>query len=156
MGLLDGLKLPRRSARCLAAVAVDCEPTDAARRTPGARATKQSTPQRRIVTSATVSTAAGARRKVVETLTCCAEQAERTTPHRGSTGRRTTTCGTGFGYCGTCHDRITGTVGEAIIVASATFQLDGRAYPDMSSRCTSVITERRTEAMNRSHYPSRR
>ena len=33
----------------------------------------------------------------------------------------------------TRHDRVTGTVGDkAIIVAAATFTLDGREYPDMS------------------------
>lgn len=39
----------------------------------------------------------------------------------------------GIRLCGTCHDRITGTVGEkAIIIASAVFVLDGREYPDMT------------------------
>lgn len=39
----------------------------------------------------------------------------------------------GIRVCGTCHDRLTGTVGEkAILVAERTFVLDGREYPDMS------------------------
>jgi hypothetical protein len=40
----------------------------------------------------------------------------------------------GIRLCGTCHDRVTGTVGEkAIVIASKTFSLDGREYPDMTS-----------------------
>lgn len=53
----------------------------------------------------------------------------------------------GIRLCGTCHDRITGTVGEkAIIVASQTFTLNGREYPDMTHAVQfKVITERQRE-----------
>ena len=85
------------------------------------------------------------RRKVVETLTACPEQSQthHATPREHWPTRHDPR--NGIRLCGTCHDRITGTVGEkAIIVASATFTLDGRAYPDMSKAVHfKVIAERK-------------
>ena len=85
------------------------------------------------------------RRKVQETITACPEQSQthHATPREHWPTRHDPR--NGIRLCGTCHDRITGTVGEkAIIVASATFTLDGRAYPDMSKAVHfKVIAERK-------------
>ena len=73
------------------------------------------------------------RRKVVETLERLPEQAQ--THHATPREHRPTRYDVrnGIRLCGTCHDRITGTVGEkAVIVAGKTFEIDGRSYPDMS------------------------
>lgn len=73
------------------------------------------------------------RRKVVETIERLPEQSQ--THHATPREHRPTRYDVrnGIRLCGTCHDRITGTVGEkAIIVSSAVFVLEGREYPDMS------------------------
>lgn len=72
------------------------------------------------------------RRVVTETLEHVPEQSQ--THHATPREHRPTRYDVrnGIRLCGTCHDRITGTVGEkAIIVASAVFVLEGREYPDM-------------------------
>lgn len=73
------------------------------------------------------------RREVVATLENIPTQAQ--THHATPREHRPTRYDVrnGIRLCGTCHDRVTGTVGEkAIIVALKTFTLDGREYPDMS------------------------
>ncbi len=85
------------------------------------------------------------RRKVVETLENLPQQAQ--THHATPREHRPTRYDVrnGIRLCGTCHDRITGSVGEkAVIVAAATFSLEGREYPDMSKAVQfKVITERK-------------
>ncbi len=86
------------------------------------------------------------RRKVVETTQCLPQQSQthHATPREHKPTRYDVR--NGIRLCGTCHDRITGTVGEkAIIVASAVFVLEGRSYPDMSQMVQfKMIRERAT------------
>lgn len=147
MGLLDGLKLPtlgempRGGWRSIADQPTRREEKDARRKNDE----KQIDAWRKAVTKRDGLICRWCRRTVVETLTCCPEQAQthHATPREHWPTRHDPR--NGIRLCGTCHDRITGTVGEkAIIVASATFRLDGRAYPDMSKPVHfKVITERR-------------
>ena len=149
MGLLDGLKLPtlgempRGGWQSTANQPTRREEKDARRKSDE----KQLDAWRKAVTKRDGLHCRWCRRKVVETLTCCPEQAQthHATPREHWPTRHDPR--NGIRLCGTCHDRITGTVGEkAIIVASATFRLDGRAYPDMSKPVhIKVITERRTK-----------
>lgn len=82
--------------------------------------------------------------KVVETIARIPKQAQthHATPREHKPTRHDAR--NGIRLCGTCHDRITGSVGEkAIIVASKTFTLNGREYPDMSQPVQfKVITEK--------------
>lgn len=86
-------------------------------------------------------------RRVVETIENIPEQSQ--THHATPREHRPTRYDVrnGIRLCGTCHDRITGTVGEkAIIVASQTFTLNGREYPDMTHAVQfKVIVERQRE-----------
>jgi hypothetical protein len=87
------------------------------------------------------------RRKVVETIKAQPNQSQthHATPREHKPTRYDVR--NGIRLCGTCHDRITGTVGEkAIIVASQTFTLNGREYPDMTHAVQfKVIVERQRE-----------
>lgn len=88
---------------------------------------------RKAVTKRDGMTCRWCRRECVPTLENVPEQAQ--THHATPREHRPTRYDVrnGIRLCGSCHDRITGTVGEkAIIVALATFVLDGREYPDMS------------------------
>ena len=134
MGILDGLNLPtlgtfdwRREPK--REVTTRREENGAKRKADD----KQLAAWRKAVAKRDGDKCRWCRRKVVETLERVPEQAQ--THHATPREHRPTRYDVrnGIRLCGTCHDRITGTVGEkAVIVAGKTFEIDGRAYPDMS------------------------
>ncbi len=134
MGLLDSLNLPTlgeqgRCAKPKHSMQTVREERGSARRMDD----KQLDAWRKAVARRDGAKCRWCRRRVVETLERLPEQAQ--THHATPREHRPTRYDVrnGIRLCGTCHDRITGTVGEkAVIVAGRTFTIDGRAYPDMS------------------------